>query len=235
MTEAAGAILCGQAPYFPHPGNVGKPSPGWELKLSDRGEILVRGNDLFEGYWNNSESKSNVPDQDGWFHTGDIGEWGPDSNLILLERTQDFIVAQGGKKISPTHLENTLRASPYISEAVVFGQNRPYLSALVEIDFEAVSDWANRKHIPFTGFTSLIESPDIIKFIGAEIETINNLLSPLDRIKAFGILPEELNPAEDEGPVTPTRKIKRDMMYHKFKDLVESMYPSSESVEKHLK
>jgi long-chain acyl-CoA synthetase len=234
-TEAGGAILCGQAPYFPHPGNVGKPSPGWELILSDQGEILVRGNDLFEGYWNHSESKSKVSDQDGWFHTGDIGEWGPDSNLILLERAQDFIVAQGGKKISPTHLENTLRASPYISEAVVIGQNRPYLSTLVEIDFEAVSDWANRKHIPFTGFTSLIDSPEIIKFIGTEIETINKLLSPREQIRAFRILPKALNPAEDEGPVTPTRKIKRDAMYNKFKDLVESMYPESEAGEKHLK
>jgi long-chain acyl-CoA synthetase len=235
MTEAAGAILCGQAPYFPHPGNVGKPSPGWELKLSDRGEILVRGNDLFEGYRNHSESNSKVSDQDGWFHTGDIGEWGTDNNLILLERIQDFIVAQGGKKISPTHLENTLRASPYISEAVVFGQNRPYLSALVEIDLEAVSDWANRKNIPFTGFTSLIESPEIIRFIGGEIETMNKLLSPREQIRAFRILPKELNPAEDEGPVTPTRKIKRDAMYNKFKDLVESMYSESEASVKHLR
>lgn len=235
LTEAGGAILCGQSPYFPHPGNVGKPSPGWEVMLSDRGEILIRGDDLIEGYSNYPESKSQVSDQNGWFHTGDAGEWEPDGNLKLVDRPQDFIVAHGGKKLSPTHIESTLRASPYISEAVVFGQNRQYLSALIEIDFEAVSDWANRKNIPFTGFTSLIESPEIIKFIGGEIEKINKLLSPLERIKAFRILPEELNPAEDEGPVTPTRKIKRDVMYNKFKDLVESMYPDSEAGEKHLR
>jgi long-chain acyl-CoA synthetase len=235
LTETGGAIISAQGSYFPRPGNVGKPSTGWEVKLSDHGEILVRGNDLFEGYWNNPELKKQVSDQDGWFHTGDAGVRGPDGALRLLGRPQDFIVVSGGQRIYPTPIENNLRASPYISEVVIFGHNREYLSSLIEIDFESVSDWASRNNILFTGYTSLIEHSEIIKFIGAEIEKINKLLSPREQIRAFRILPKELNPAEDEGPVTPTRKIKRDMMYNKFKDLVESMYYSSESVEKHLK
>jgi long-chain acyl-CoA synthetase len=234
-TETGGAIISAQGQNFPRPGNVGKPSTGWEIRLSDQGEILVRGSDLFEGYWNNPELKKQVFDQDGWFHTGDVGVWGPDGALRLLGRPQDFIVVLGGQRIYPTHIENNLRSSPYISEVVVFGHNREYLSSLIEIDFETVSDWANRNNILFTGYTSLVEHPEIIKFIGAEIERINKLLSPREEIRAFRILPKELNPGEDEGPVTPTRKIKRDVMYNKFKDLVESMYHNSESVEKHLR
>ncbi len=232
--ETGGAIISAQGQNFPQPGNVGKPCASWEVKLSDHGEILTRGKDLFEGYRNNPELKKRVSDLDGWFHTGDAGVWGPDGTLRLLGRPQDFIVVPGGEKIYPTLIENNLKSSPYISDVVVFGHNREYLSSLIEIDFETVSDWANRNNILFTGYTSLVEHPEIIKFIGAEIEKINKLLSPRERIRAFRILPKELNPGEDEAPVTPTRKIKRDVMYNKFKDLVESMYHSSESVEKHL-
>ncbi len=235
LTETGGAIISAQGSYFPRPGNVGKPSTGWEVKLSDGGEILIRGNDLFEGYSNNPELKHQVSDQDGWFRTGDAGEWDPDGNLKLFERPQDFIVVPGGQRIYPTPIENNLRSSPYISEAIVFGHNGEYLSSLIEIDFETVSDWANRNNILYTGFTSLIEHSEIIKFIGAEIEKINKLSSPHGQIKAFRIIPKELNPSEDEGPVTPTRKIKRDVMHNKFRELVESMYPNSEAVEKHLK
>ena len=236
LTETGGAIICAQGPYFPRPGNVGKPSAGWEVKLSDQGEILVRGSDLFEGYWNNPELRNQVFDQVGWFHTGDAGEWDPDGNLKLFRPAPGLhCCLRVERGFSPTHIENNLRSSPYISEAVVFGHNRKYLSALIEIDFETVSDWANRNNILFTGFTSLIEHPEIIKFIGAEIEKINKLLSPHEQIKTFRILPKELDPAEDEGPVTSTRKIKRDVMYNKFRDLVESMYHNSEDAEKHLK
>ena len=132
-------------------------------------------------------------------------------------------------------IENRLRANPYVREAVVFGQDRPYLSALIEIEFETAADWASRNNIPFTGFTSLIESPEIIRFMGAEIERVSKLLSRHEQIKAFRILPKELDPAEDEGPLTSTRKMKRDVMYNKFRDLLESMYQSSESGEKHLR
>ena len=235
LTETGGAIICAQGPHFPRPGNVGKPSAGWEVKLSDQGEILVRGSDLFEGYWNNPGLRNQVFDQVGWFHTGDIGEWDPDGDLNLLDRPRDFIVAPGGERISPMHIESRLRANPYISEAVVFGQDRQYLSALIEIDFETAADWASRNNIPFTGFTGLIKSPEMIRFIDKEIEKINNLLSRNEQIKTFRILPKELDPAEDEGPLTSTRKIKRDVMYNKFRDLLESMHHNSEAVEKRQK
>lgn len=234
LTETGGAIVLGQGPAFPRSGNVGISPAGWEVKLSTDEEILIRGDDLFEGYWNNPELKNQVFDQKGWFHTGDAGKWTSDGSLRLLGRPQDFIVAPGGERIRPMQIENALRANPYISEAVVFGKDRPYLSALIEIDFETVSDWANRNNIPFTGFTSLIRSPETVKFIGGEIGKINEDLSFPERIKSFRILPVELNSAEDEGGITPTRKIKRVVMYNKFKELIESMYLNSEVGEKLL-
>ena len=226
LTESSGAPICAQRPFFPRPHDTGKPSQEWTIRLSEDGEVLVRGKDLFEGYWNPPERNRRAFSQDGWFHTGDGGEWDPDGNLKLLDRPLDVIV-QNEEKIGPTHIENLLRANPYISEAVVLGHGYPYLSSLIEIDFEAVSDWANRHRIPFTGFAGMIAHPEIIRFIGSEIEKINTTLSPHERIRAFTVLPIELTPAEDGAAVTPTRKTKRDVMCKKFKDLIESMYPES--------
>jgi len=234
LTEAGGGIVCAQEPHFSRPGNVGKASRGWEVKLSNQGEILVRGSDLFEGYWNNPEGRDQVFDPDGWFHTGDAGEWDLDGDLTLLGRPQDFITAPGGERISPMLIENRLRANPYVSEAVVFGRDRPYLSALIEIDFETAADWASRNNIPFTGFASLIESAEMIKFMGAEMERVNKLLSRHEQIKAFRILPKELSPAEDEATLTSTRKMKRDVMYNRFRDLIESMYHNNQDGKNHL-
>ena len=224
LTETGGAIVLTSSPAFPRPGNTGTSPSGWEVKLSAQEEILIRGKDLFDGYWNKPDLGNQVFDQEGWFHTGDAGKWDSDGSLKLLGRPQDFIVAPGGERMSPLQIENAFRANPYVSEAVVFGQGRPYLSALIEIDFEAVSDWANRNNIPFTGFTSLIRSPAVMRFIGGEIEKINEHLSSHERIKSFRILPVELNSAEDEGGITATQKIKRFVMYNKFRDLIESMY-----------
>lgn len=224
LTETGGGIISGQGSHFPRPGNVGVALPCWEVKLSESGEILVRGKQMFECYWNNDKLTTEVLEDNGWFHTGDVGEWTSDGNLRIIDRVQDFIIASDGKKISPMYIENVLRSNPYISEAVVFGHSYKYLSCLIEIDFETVSDWASRHNIPFTGFASLIQHPDIIKFIGTEIGKANENLPFHEQVKAFRIIPTELIPAEDGGPVTPTRKIKRELMYEKFRTLIESMY-----------
>lgn len=224
LTEAGGAVVSAQGPHFPRPGNVGKPASGWEVQLSDHGEVLVRGDDLFEAYWNHPRLKGEGLSPDGWFRTGDGGEWGPDGNLKLLDRPQDLYVTLEGRRVSPTYIESNLKTSPYISEAVVFGDSRPYLTALIEIEFGAVSDWANRNHILFTSFKNLVEAPEISKFMGTEIEKANNTLSPQAQIKAFRILPTELTSAENGSPVSPTGRIKRGLLYNQFKELVESMY-----------
>ena len=161
QTEEAGGIIAGQRGQFPRPGNVGAAPDGWDVRLADDGEVLVRSPDLLECYWHNEDATRAVKQEDGWLRTGDIGEWTA-GGLRLIDRARDFIVTSGGKTISPSFIENVLRASPYISEAVVFGHGRKYLTALVEIDFDMVSDWARRNDIAYTGFTNLAEKPQVV-------------------------------------------------------------------------
>jgi long-chain acyl-CoA synthetase len=227
QTETAGAFISGQRGPFPKPGNVGTVVRGLDVRLGDAGEILVRGSDLFAGYVGHPAAASDVIDQDGWLHTGDVGEWHA-GNLKIVDRVRDFIVTAGGKTISPTFVENLLRASPYISEAIVFGHARKYLAALIEIDYEAVADWARSRDVPYTGFTSLTQHREVERLIRAEIDKANRDAARVEQIKSFRILPKALDPEEEGEPVTPTRKVKRALMYERFKTLVEDMYDDRE-------
>ena len=229
MAEMGGGIVSVQGPNYPKPGDVGKPLACLEVMLSDTGEILVRGEELFECYWDNPQLTDEFRDPKGWLRTEDAGEWTPDGRLKILDRIADSVCPPGRKRISLTAIENALKSSPYINEAVLVGKDRAYLSSLIEIDFEAVSDWASRNNIPFTGFTNLIQHPAVVAHIGKEIEGINSELKPHEQIRAFRIIPGELTPAEDGALVTPTRKIKRKMVYKRFETLIESMYEGSET------
>jgi long-chain acyl-CoA synthetase len=227
QTETAGGIICGQRGPFPRPGDVGAVPAGWQVKLASDGEVLVKSPDLFESYWNNAEATRAIKGADGWLRTGDIGEWHAGA-LRLVDRARDFIVTSGGKTISPSFIENILRTSPYVAEAIVFGHGRKYLTALIEIEADTVSDWARSHDVPHTGFTSLATSADVVRLIGAEIERANGELSRVEQIKDFRILPKALDPEEEGEPVTPTRKVKRHLMYERFKTLVEGMYDDRE-------
>ena len=227
QTEEAGAIITGQREPFPRPGDVGTVASGWELKLADSGEILIRGEHVFDEYWGNPAATHQVRADDGWLHTGDVGEW-KDGRLRLVDRARDFIVTAGGKTLAPASIENVLRASPYVAEVAVFGHARKYLTALVEIDYDTVSDWARAQDIAYTGFTSLAEHPRVRALIAAEVDRANVLLARVEQLKAFRILPKALDPEEEGEPVTPTRKVKRAQMYERFRDLVESMYSDAE-------
>jgi long-chain acyl-CoA synthetase len=227
QTETAGGIISGQRGPFPRPGDVGTVPEGLEVRLAEDGEILVRSLDLFEGYWNNPEASGAVLGPDGWMRTGDVGEW-RNGALRLVDRARDFIVTAGGKTVSPSFIENALRASPYLAEAVVFGHARKHLVALIEIDFETVADWARAHDVAYTGFTSLAQHPQVQKLIRSEIDKANTQLARVEQIKAFRILPKALDPEEEGEPVTPTRKVKRQAMYERFKPLVEEMYTDGE-------
>jgi long-chain acyl-CoA synthetase len=206
---------------------VGTVPTGWQVKLASDGEVLVNSPDLFESYWNDPETTRAIKGEDGWLRTGDIGEW-RDGALRLVDRARDFIVTSGGKTISPSFIENILRTSPYVAEAIVFGQGRKFLTALIEIEADTVADWARRHDVPYTGFSSLANSAEVARLIGAEIERANSELSRAEQIKAFRILPKALDPEEEGEPITPTRKVKRDLMYQRFKALVEDMYDARE-------
>jgi long-chain acyl-CoA synthetase len=242
QTETAGAIISGQPGPFPRPGNVGTVPPGWAVRLSPEGEIQVRGEDLFEGYWGKADATREVIGADGWLRTGDVGEWvanvqaenaragsnAAGTMLRIVDRARDFIVTTGGKTLSPTAIENALRSSPYVSEAIVFGHNRKYVSALIEIDYDTVSDWARAHDVAYTGFTSLAGHPAVERLVRDEIDRANAELARVEQVKAFRILPKMLDPEEEGEPVTPTRKVKRQQMYERFRSLVESMYSDDE-------
>jgi long-chain acyl-CoA synthetase len=226
QTETAGGIIAGQRGPFPRPGDVGTVPTGWEVKLADDGEVLVSSPDVFEGYWND-EAATRAVLSDGWLRTGDVGER-RDGALKLVDRARDFLVTSGGKTISPSSIENMLRASPYVAEAVVLGHGRKYLSCLVEIDYDTVADWARSRNVPYTGFTSLTRHPEIHRLIKTELDRVNGELARVEQVKAFRILPKALDPEEDGEPVTPTRKVKRKLMAERFRDLVEDMYDDRE-------
>jgi long-chain acyl-CoA synthetase len=206
QTEEAGAIISGQRGPFARPGNVGTIAAGWELKLGPGNEILVRGEHVFDGYWGNREATREVLGADGWLRTGDVGEL-KDGVLRLVDRARDFIVTAGGKTLSPSAIENLLRASPYVAEAMVIGHGRKYVTALIEIDYDTVSDWARNCSISYTGFTSLALNPQVTQLIAAEIARANGELARVEQVKAFRILPKALDPEEEGEPVTPTRKL----------------------------
>jgi len=227
QTETAGGIITGQEGPFPRPGNVGTAPKGWQVKLADDGEILVRAEDLFEGYWNNAQATQEAFTADGWLRTGDIGEW-REGALCIVDRARDFLVTSGGKTLSPSFIENRLRASPYVAEAMVLGHARKYVTALIEIDFDAVADWARSNDVPYTGFTSLATHPSVVQLLATEIARANGELSRVEQVKAFRILPKALDPEEEGEPVTPTRKLKRAQMLERFRALVESMYDDRE-------
>lgn len=227
QTETAGGIIAGQRGPFARPGDVGTVADGVELKLAADGEILVRSADLFEAYWGKPGEAEAIRDAAGWMHTGDVGEW-QSGRLKLIDRARDFLVTSGGKTISPSFIENFLRASPYIAEAIVLGHGRKYLTALIEIDFEVVAEWARSNDVAYRGFSSLVQAPRITALIAGAIEDANARLARVEQIKAFRILPKVLDPEQEGEPVTPTRKVKRAQMVARFNDLVEDMYDDEE-------
>jgi long-chain acyl-CoA synthetase len=189
--------------------------------------VLVRARDLFAGYWRDVEATA-ATYRDGWLVTGDLGERLPDGSLRLVDRKKDILITAGGKNVSPSQIETCLRASPFISEAAVFGEGRKYLAALVELDGETVAEWARERGLVHTGYASLAAHPEVRRLLEAEIDKANADLARVEQVKAFRILPRELDPEQEGEPVTPTRKVKRRLMLERYQDLVESMFASDE-------
>jgi long-chain acyl-CoA synthetase len=202
-------------------GTVGEPIPGVELKISDDGEILVRHPYQFYGYLNKPE-KTGETIVDGWVHTGDVGEIDENGQLRITDRMKDIIITAGGKNVTPSLFENELKFSPYVSDAVVIGDKRKYLSCLVMIDKENVEHHAQTHSIPFTDYRSLCARPEIIGLIDREIREINKRFSSVEQIKKFRLI-DVLLTAEDEE-LTPTMKLKRSYVSNKYNDLIEDMY-----------
>jgi long-chain acyl-CoA synthetase len=219
ITEG-GYVLC-QGPAFPPPQQGGWPIAPREVRRADDGELLVRGPGVFRGYWKNDQGTAAIL-IDGWLHTGDVVEANDADEWRIVDRKKDIMITSGGKNIAPSEIENLLKSSPYISEAALIGDGRKFVSALVEIDFGTVSEWARRNSVIYTGFTSLTAHPTVTKLIETEIAAVNETLARVEQVKKFRIIPKELDP--EEGDTTPTRKIKRKHLASMFETLIEEMY-----------
>jgi long-chain acyl-CoA synthetase len=202
-------------------GGVGKPIPGVEFKLGEDGEIFQKGDSVFVGYYGNPKATQETI-VDGWLGTGDVGQVDGEGILYLTDRKKDIIITAGGKNIAPSEIENKLKFSPFIKEAIVIGDRRKYLSCLIQIDLENVSNWAQNNKIAYTTYKSLATHPDVNKLIGKEVEEVNKHFSRVETIKKYKILEKELDPDDEE--LTATMKVKRAVIEKKFRDIIEAMY-----------
>ena len=227
QTETGGGLISGQRGAYPRPGDVGLPAPHTEVTLGPEGDVLVSAPDLFAGYWRDPGATA-AAYRDGRLVTGDLGEWVGTGALRLVDRKKDLLITAGGKNVSPARIETGLRASPYLSEAAVFGEGRKYLVALLEVDYEAVAEWARAHEVVHAGYASLVARPEVVALIAGEVERANRDLARVEHVKAFRLLPRELDPEQEGEPVTPTRKVKRRLMRECFGELIDSMYGSDE-------
>src|SRR5262245_16269150 len=198
QTETGGALVSGQRGPYPRPGDVGVVAPNIAIELDVDGEILVTG-EMFAGYWRDPDATGALY-RNGRLATGDVGEWTDGRTLRLLDRKKDILITAGGKNVSPSRVENRLRASPYISEAAVFGEGRKYLVALLEADGETVGEWAREHGVVHTGYASLVTRPEVVALIEAEVRRANDDLTRVEQVKAFRLLPRELDPELEDEP-----------------------------------
>jgi long-chain acyl-CoA synthetase len=202
-------------------GTVGPPLTGTEVKIAEDGEILVKSPSVFKGYFKNPEATAETV-KDGWLHSGDVGLIDEDGFLKITDRKKDIIVTAGGKNITPQYIENKLKFSPYINDAVVIGDRRKFLVSLIMIDEDNVVKYAQDNKIQFSTYKDLTKAPEILKLIQGELDKVNETLSRVEQVKKFTILPKKLY--EEDGEVTPTMKVKRKYVNEAFKDLIEGMY-----------
>jgi long-chain acyl-CoA synthetase len=220
MTEQTG-VACVNRPDDVRLGSVGKPLPGVEIQLAADGEILIRCPHNFVGYYRDPEATERIL-AGGWLHTGDVGEWGPQGSLKITDRKKEIIITSGGKNIAPSEIENRLKVSPYITQAIVIGDRRKYLTALIQIDYENVGKWAQDHNIPYTTFKSLAQNPEVYELIRREVEEANRDFSSVETVKKFTLLDKELDHDDDE--LTATLKVRRKAINERFGHLIEAMY-----------
>jgi long-chain acyl-CoA synthetase len=203
-------------------GTVGQVIPETELMISPEGEVMVRGPLIFKGYLNQPEKTAETIEPDGWLHTGDVGVIDNEGYLKITDRMKDIIITAGGKNITPSEIENELKFSPYINDAVVIGDKRKYLTVLIMIDHDNVVKFAQDNDVPFTNYASLCHARAVQGLIGEEIDRVNRNFARVEGIKDFRLIDQMLTAEDDE--LTPTMKLKRKFVNEKYKDLIESMY-----------
>ncbi len=220
QTEDSGPTSCVQGDDV-RLGTVGKPFPGVDVKIAEDGEILVRGPNVFAGYFRDPETTAAAL-RDGWLHSGDVGEFDADGFLKITDRKKDLFKTAGAKYIAPQLIENKLKAGPYINDAVAIGDNRRYVVALIVIDEENVTKWAQDRRLPFTTYADLAANQDVRDLIAGEVDAVNKTLSSPECVKKFAILPKRLY--QEDGEVTATLKVKRKAIMEKYADVIAGLY-----------
>ena len=202
-------------------GTVGTAVADVEVRIADDGEILTRGPHTFLGYLDDEAATAATVDADGWLHTGDIGEM-HDGYVTITDRKKDIIITAGGKNISPSEIENALKVSPYIREAIVIGDRRKYLTALIGVELDTVGAWALSRQVPYTTYEDLTTKPEVHELVTQVIEETNERFARVETIKQFRLLPKELD--TEDGELTATQKVKRAAIVDRYGDLIEGMY-----------
>lgn len=220
QTECTG-IATSNLPGQQRIGSVGKSMPGVDVALSEEDEIMIRSPSVIKGYWGKPEKTADTIQQ-GWLYTGDVGRIDDDGFVYIVDRMKDIIITAGGKNITPSEIENQLKFSPYITDAVVVGDRRPYLTCLIMIDLENVTYYAQEHNVPFTNYTSLCHTQEVQDLVGNEIEKVNERFAQVETIKKFRLI-DQLLDAEDEE-LTPTQKLKRKVVNEKYASLIDEMY-----------
>jgi long-chain acyl-CoA synthetase len=236
MTENA-AVATANRPGRVKLGTVGEPYPQIELRIvrddgtvvdrppegeSEAGEIQTRHPGVFAGYWRKPDKTAEAMTEDGWLRTGDVGVWVDGTHVKIVDRVKDIIITAGGKNVSPSEIENALKASPFVKEAIVVGDQRPFVSALIGIELDTAGDWAQRRQIPYTTYRDLAEKGEVIKLIQGVIDEVNERFASAEQIKKFRMLPKELD--HEDGELTATQKVKRAAIAEMFEHLIEDMY-----------
>lgn len=227
VVEGYGQTECGGVSHLNLPtsfrlGTVGRRVPSFEERIADDGEIQVRGPGVFAGYLHDPDATARTVDPDGWLKTGDIGQLDPDGFLAITGRKKEILITSGGKNISPEKVENALKLSPYIKEAIAIGDARAYLGALVQIDYDNVGDWATRRGLAYGDYSDLASRPEVIDLVAKAIDEANHHLAQVEHVRAFRLLPRELN--QDDGELTATQKVRRREVLARYDGLIRAMY-----------
>jgi long-chain acyl-CoA synthetase len=201
-------------------GTVGKPLPGVEARIADDGELLLRGGHIFQGYYKMEDASFGAIDG-GWLHTGDLATIDDDGYISIVGRKKDIIITSGGKNLTPANLENDLKRSPWISQAVMHGDRRPYPVVLVTLDAETLVPWAQARGLP-TDVAELSRHPDVVALIQAEVDAANAKLAPVEQVKKVLILDRDLT--QETGELTPTLKVKRNIVNERFQEQFDALY-----------
>ena len=211
------------------PNTAGRPCPGIDVRIGDRGEVLVKSPGIFKGYFKAEEATREVIDREGWFHTGDAGFIDPRGHLVIIDRAKDVGAVQDGTPFAPQFIENKLKYSPFIREAVCFGNERPYVVAMVAIDMSTVGSWAERQGVPYTSYMDLAQKPEVRSLLVEEIAKANATLPAATRIRRMLLLTKDLE--ADDAEMTRTRKVRRRFVAEKYAPVIDAFYGGAPEVE----